>query len=93
MKLMGWNGFSVYVICYLIIIYFCCINNVFGEIILLVIFFIILVNFFIIKFFISYVEFSINDKLVNFLFDIFKDGSLIMKKEFILHVGRFFILS
>lgn len=93
MKLMGWNGFSVYVICYLIIIYICCINNVFGEINLLVIFFIILVNFFIIKFFISYVEFSINDKLVNFLFDIFKDGSLIMKKEFILYVGRFFILS
>lgn len=90
---MGWNGFSVYVICYLIIIYICCINNVFGEINLLVIFFIILVNFFIIKFFISYVEFSINDKLVNFLFDIFKDGSLIMKKEFILYVGRFFILS
>lgn len=93
MKLMGWNGFSVYVICYLIIIYFCCINNVFGEINLLVIFFIILVNFFIIKFFISYVEFSINDKLANFLFDIFKDGSLITKKEFILYVGRFFILS
>lgn len=90
---MGWNGFSVYVICYLIIIYICCINNVFGEINLLVIFFIILVNFFIIKFFISYVEFSINDKLVNFLFDIFKDGSLITKKEFILYVGRFFILS
>lgn len=90
---MGWNGFSAYVICYLIIIYICCINNVFGEINLLVIFFIILVNFFIIKFFISYVEFSINDKLVNFLFDIFKDGSLITKKEFILYVGRFFILS
>lgn len=90
---MGWNGFSVYAICYLIIIYFCCINNVFGEINLLVIFFIILVNFFIIKFFISYVEFSINDKLANFLFDIFKDGSLITKKEFILYVGRFFILS
>lgn len=90
---MGWNGPSAYVICYLTIIHFCCINNAFGETNSLVIPFIIPVNSFITKLSTSHAEFSINDKLANSLFDISKDGSLTTKKELISHAGRSFTLS